>query len=139
MNVGKLLTTAAAAFVAMFVLSVLWHTIILEDYYTASTAQLARATMSIPVIAFAYVVMALVMAYMFPLGYKGGSALAEGFRFGAIVGVLIWLPTGLVYSSIWNYPMNTALIDAAWHVVEEGVGGIALAMVFARGAEASEE
>ena len=133
MNAGKLLTSAAVAFVAMFVLSYLWHEIIMADYYASNTPQLTRDEFIVPLIAAGYVVLAIVMAYMYPLGYKGGSAMVEGFRFGAVVGVLVWLSTNLVYTAIWNYPMGTALVDSAWHVVEEGIGGMAIALVFARG------
>ena len=133
MNAGKLLTSAVAAFVAMFVLSYLWHAVIMADYYAANTTELARDELIVPLIAAGYVVLAVVMAYMYPLGYKGGAPMLEGFRFGAVVGVLVWLSTGLVYTAIWNYPLSTALVDSAWHVVEEGLGGLVIAMVYARG------
>ncbi len=33
-------------------------------------------------------VIVLVMAYMYPKGYKGGAPLTEGFRFGLLVAIL---------------------------------------------------
>ena len=40
---------------------------------------------------------------------------------------------------IWNLPLPVTLVDAAWHVVENGLAGIVIAFVYGAGATASSE
>ena len=73
------------------------------------------------------------MAYMYPKmytkGYEGGTPLGEGMKFGAIIGLLWWLPTNLVLYGVTESPFSMVIVDSAWHVVEEALGGAALGLV----------
>ncbi len=132
MDVKKLLTAAAAGFVVMYVLSYLWHQVLLAETY--SLPQLQRDQPDMMPIVLAHVVLALLMAYMYPIGYKGGSPAAEGFRFGALIGLVATAPLSLIFVGVWHYPMNVALIDSAWHIIEQGLMGVAIAMIYGTGA-----
>lgn len=59
----------------------------------------------------------MLVAVIYPVGYEGGVPWREGLRFGLLMGVLFTLPGGLV------------IVDAAWHRVEQGAGGIGVALV----------
>ena len=72
------------------------------------------------------------MAYMYPKGYEGGSPIAEGLKFGAVIGLLWWFSTNLVLYGALDGPFSMVLVDGAWHVVEEGLAGIALGLVYGR-------
>jgi len=39
-------------------------------------------------IGLAYLMVGIIMAYMYPKGYEGGSPVGEGLKFGAIIGLL---------------------------------------------------
>ena len=91
MNASKL-TGAVGSFVVMFGLGGLWHTVLMADYYEAIMPTVARAEPNMVVVGFGYLITAVVMALVFPIGYKGGSGVAEGLRFGAVIGLLWWLP-----------------------------------------------
>ena len=69
----------------------------------------------------------LLMTYMYPKGYQGGYPLFEGLRFGVMVGLLISIPFNTLsyYPSIW-----TALLDIPWRMMEQGLMGIAIALVY---------
>ena len=89
-------------------------------------------------IALGSLVIAILMAYTYPIGYKGGSAVKEGFRFGALIGLIWVLPVSLIFSGAWNYPLVAVIVDSAWHIVEQGVTGIVIAMIYGTAAASSE-
>ena len=87
MNTNTLMG-AVAAFVVMFVLGVLWHTVLMAEHYESILPSVARAEPNLVRVGLGYLITALVMAGVFPIGYKGGSGVAEGLRFGAVIGLL---------------------------------------------------
>lgn len=134
MNTKKMLYAWLAGAAGMLILGILWHTVIMGDFYDTHLAAVARDVPKMPFVIFGYLVLALLMAYMFPLGYKGGSAITEGLRFGILIGLLWVLPLQLVFHGLLNIGLTGSLVDAGWHVVEQGVGGIIIAMVYGEGA-----
>lgn len=134
MDTKKMLYAWLAGAAGMIILGFLWHTVILGDFYDTHLAAVARDEPKMPFVILGYLVLALLMAYMFPLGYKGGSAVTEGLRFGILIGLLWILPLQLVFHALLNIDLTGGLVDAGWHVVEQGVGGIIIAMVYGKGA-----
>ena len=80
---GVKVTSGIAAFVVMFMLSFIWHEVLMGDYYAQILASVARAEPNLVLIGAGYLITAMVMAYVYPIGYKGGSGVGEGLRFGA--------------------------------------------------------
>ena len=72
MSGRKLVTGALVAFVVAFLLSGLWHVVLMGDYYESVTVG-GREAPLMWVIGLAYLVVGLIMAYMYPKGYEGGS------------------------------------------------------------------
>ena len=66
------------------------------------------------------------------MGYKGGSPVKEGFRFGALIGLIWILPLSMIFHGVWNLPLTGVIVDSAWHVVEEGIAGIAIGLVYGK-------
>ncbi len=132
MRASKLILAAVAAFVVMFSLSGLWHQVLLGDYYVAESAAVARPEPDLAIIALGYAILALLMAWVYPIGYKGGSAITEGARFGAVIGLLWILPWSVIISGIWQIELTIVLVDSAWHIIEQGLGGVAVAMAYGR-------
>ena len=135
MNVKQLLG-AAGAFVVMFALSGLWHQVLMGDYYAAIMPNVSRAEPNMVVIGCGYLITALVMARVFPIGYKGGSGVAEGLRFGAVIGLLWWLPANVVLSGVYETTLASALVDGVWHIAEGAAGGVVIGLLHVRGAAA---
>ena len=132
MNGQKFLLGALAAFVVGFGLSGLWHVVLLADFYESRAAGVMRQQPLFWVIGLAYLIVGLIMAYMYPKGYEGGSPASEGLKFGAIIGLLWWFPTNLVLYGVLESSFSLVIVDGAWHVVEEALAGLALAMVYGR-------
>ncbi len=131
---GVKVTSGIAAFVVMFMLSFIWHEVLMGDYYAQILASVARAEPNLVLIGAGYLITAMVMAYVYPIGYKGGSGVGEGLRFGAVIGLLWWLPANVVLAGVYETTLTSGLVDGAWHIVEGAGGGIVIGMLHARGA-----
>ena len=138
MNVKKLLLASLAGGAVTFALGWLWHTQLMGDFYSTHSAALARSEPNITLVALGSLVLGILMAYTYPIGYKGGSAVKEGFKFGALIGLIWTLPLSLIFSGIWNLPLIAALVDSGWHVVEQGLTGIVIAYIYGTAAASSE-
>ena len=40
------------------------------------------------------------------------------------------LPFSLIIYGIWNVSLSTVLVDSAWHIVEEGLAGILVGVIY---------
>ena len=138
MNAKKLILASLGGGVATFLLGYLWHMLVMGDFYTTHTAALAREEPNMLFIILGSLVLAILMAYTYPIGYKGGSAVKEGFRFGALIGLIWTLPLSLIFTGIWNYPLVAALVDSGWHIIEQGLVGIVIAFIYGTAAASSD-
>lgn len=71
---------------------------------------------------------------MYPMMNKGASAIKDGLCFGILVGLLIRVPSIVLHLGYGTGDLNFLFVDGIWHCIEEGIGGIAIAMMYARGA-----
>ena len=115
--------------VAMMLLSSLWHGLLMSDFYDAHSPTVRQVPL-MRIIGLGYFLLATLMAVIYPKGYEGGSSWLEGARFGAYMGLLFVLPRGLVlYGAEGCHTGLLVVVDAAWHVVEQGVGGVVIGLV----------
>lgn len=128
----KLLTAWIAGAVAMIVLSYIWHDLLMLDFYKDNMRLIFRLDVKFEWVVAGYVLLGLLMAYIFPLGFKGGKPINEGIRFGVLMGLVAFLPSQLVLYGLANIDLNAALVESAWHVVEQGVGGLVIALAYDR-------
>ena len=133
MSTKKCLLAWLLGFLAMFILSGIWYMLIMEEFYKTHCYISARESPLMAYIALGYVVLALLMAYLYPIGYKDGPPAREGFRFGALIGVLWILPYSLVlYGATNSGTRMLILVDTIWHIVEQGIGGIVIGTIYGR-------
>lgn len=65
----------------------------------------------------------ILLAYLFPIGYRGKTPWAEGLRFGMLMGVLVRLPWSLYAYSIADVELEGLLTHVLWTVITYGVAG----------------
>ena len=133
MDMRKFALGTAAAFVVGFALSFVWHSMLMAGVYESTSAGAARETPILWAVIAGYLLVASIMAYMYPKGYDGGSPVAEGFKFGAMIGIVWWLASQLVLYGALESTFTLVYVDGGWHIFEQGCSGIALAMVYGRG------
>ncbi len=132
MNVKKFVLAWMTAVVVALLLAFGWHFFLLGDFYRAQAEALAREEPQLVFIFVALLILYFLMALIYPIGYKGGSPVKEGFRFGALIGLIWVLPISVVDHGLYNLPLTLVIVDSAWHVVQEGLGGIVIALVYGR-------
>lgn len=132
MNLKKMLMATAAGFMVMFGLAGLWHMLLMADFYQDHTLGNQLTEPQAAYIALGYLVLALLMSYVYPVGYKGGSAVSEGLKFGLVMGLIWVLPHGLVMHGVVESSAQLLVIDSIWHLAEEGIGGIVIGLVYGK-------
>ena len=115
----------------MMVLGGLFHLVIAGDYLASQLPESAQMPGPGLVILFVLPV-TLIMAYLYPKGYEGGGPAVEGFRFGALLGLVMVIPLNVLFVSMFGVGVGAAFVDVPWHVVEQGATGAAIALVYGK-------
>ena len=136
MNSKKLIFAWLAGFVAMFALSGLWYMVLMPDYYSTQFADVSRAEPLFTWIVLGYLVVSFLLAYIYPVGYKGGSPLTEGLRFGFFMGLLIAVPAMFIAYAVNTLPLSGSMVDTIYQIVEKTVGGGVIGYVYGGSAKA---
>jgi hypothetical protein len=124
------LLLAAAAALAFLTISGALLAPILFPNGTAVFAGYERAE---PVFAFhllGWLVTAVLLAWIFPIGYRGGVAWAEGLRFGMLMGVLSGLPGVLHTYADLDAGFSVLLTVVLWQVITWGIAGALVGTVY---------
>jgi drug/metabolite transporter (DMT)-like permease len=80
----------------------------------------------------AYVLQAILLAYIYPKGYSGGKPLTEGLRFGFVMGVLIFITYAFFLYGKFKVEFTPTLLHGFMHVVETMGGGITIALIYGK-------
>jgi uncharacterized membrane protein YvlD (DUF360 family) len=129
MNYKKLIIATVVTGFSMWVISGLWHNLILANFYASETE---ASHEGIGILLIAYLILALIMSYIYPLGYKGGRPIVEGLRFGALIGLLWVFPHELAMVGAHGDSILYVFKNAVWHMVEQGIGGIIIGLIYQR-------
>lgn len=130
MPLKKLVLAAVVGGLAMWVLAGLWHELVAARFYAEETEATHEGT---GIILVAYLILGLLMAYLHGRVYRGGQPAVEGMKLGVVIGLLWVFPHELAMAGAHGEPLSYVLKNAAWHLVEQGVGGIVIALVYGRG------
>ena len=133
MNSKKLLLTFVAGFIVMFALSGLWYLVIMKGFYSEQFSDVQRPEFNMVWITVGYLIAAILLAYIYPHGYKGGPPMKEGMKFGLLMGLLMALPISLLHLGVYNVPLTGSLVDTLYQVVEKIAGGITIGLVYGKG------
>ncbi len=130
MNTKRILLAGSAAFVVMFILGGLWNAVLMVHFYERHAPANARRPeeASLLFVVIGYVLLAAFMTFLFAQSFKQRPSVPESFQFGALFGVIATLPIYLILYAIWNVSLTLMLVDSAWHLVQEGVGGVILGL-----------
>ncbi len=75
---------------------------------------------------------AILLATIYPSGYRGRSPIEEGARFGVLMALIVALPDALHKYAMINSPPADMFLPVAWSVLKYGVAGVAVALVYGR-------
>jgi hypothetical protein len=128
-NIARLLPAAGVALVFLTLCDTLLGPVLFPDG-TALFAEYRRAE---PVFAFrllGWLVTSALLAWVFPIGYRGGVAWAEGLRFGMLMGVLAGLPGVLHTYADLDVGFPVLLTAVLWQVITWGIAGALVGTVY---------
>ena len=129
MNIKKFSMAVATSFIVMSVFAWLWHEGILKSFYVKYiTSRLAEPNGLFVLLGF--LILAVIMAYIYPYVYKGGSPLKEGLRFGIVIGLLWFLPFNVLMIGVVGKSGILVVVDGIWRMVEQGAGGIVIGYIY---------
>ena len=94
----------------MMVLGGLFHLVLAGDFLSGQLP--ASATMPGPGLVVLFVLpVTLIMAYLYPKGYEGGAPTMEGFRFAALIGIIMVLPLNVLFVGMFGVAVGAAVLD----------------------------
>ena len=121
----KYIFAAAAGGASMWSLAGLWHLVLMPHFYATEAHATHEGSL---LISGAYAVLGALMAHVYPK-YVADQSLTAGIKFGALIGLLWVFPHGLVMAGAHGESVVYVFKNAAWHLVEQGVGGGVIAFV----------
>jgi hypothetical protein len=128
----RLLLAWISSFVVMFLLGGIFNGIIIRDFVATNVpAEALRTPSNMLFILFGYLLLAFLMATIYPRVFSRPSILS-GTLFGAVAGICWLLPYALVLHGVYHLPVATLLIDPAWAVLEQGLGGTLIGLIYAK-------
>jgi len=127
MNYKKILLAALVSGFGMWVTAGIWHNLIMANLYEDVHAEHD----GIGILLIAYFVLSLIMSYMYPLVYRNGKPILEGLKFGMIIGVLWVFPHELAMAGAHDGKSILYVFkNGIWHMLEQGIGGIIIGLMF---------
>ena len=123
-NQVKQIQAVFAGGLVMWIVAGLWHNLIMANLYEDVHA----THEGIGLLLVAYFILAGFMAYLYPLIYTGKKPVTDGLKFGIIIGLLWVFPHDLAMAGAHETSIIYVIKNALWHMVEQGIGGIIIAL-----------
>ena len=134
MDLKKCVFATIAAAIVMVLLAGLWYEILMKDWYAdhpGMSELILRAKPLLLYIGLGYLVLAALMAYIYPKGIEGTNKVINGLKFGALMGLLWIFPIHLVLYGVTEvFSLSVIGVDTLWHIVEQGIGGLIIALIY---------
>lgn len=129
----KLVIATLVYAVATMLIAAPWHFVLFKDLYH-SFGIYNRVEPIVPLGFLTMLIQGIVMAYIYPRYYKGGSHYKEATKFSLLMGLFLFSVSTLANAAkIEVSPMGTWLgIQAAFHVLQFVACGLALGFVYSR-------
>lgn len=130
MNIAAIRAMIAAFLsgLAMWIVAGLWHNLVLPMFDNSIEAHHEGLGMML----IAYFVLSSLMTYLYVVARKGERPILDGVKIGIVVGVLWVFPHGLTMAAAHNTSILYEVQNAGWHVIEQGTGGVVIALILGR-------
>jgi hypothetical protein len=122
------------AFLAMFVMAGLFNGLVINELVSENIeSAMLREVPNLGLIALGYALLALLMTLIYPRVVSPASySFRSGFLFGMVAGIFWLLPQALVLHGVYQFPLRDLLIDPAWALLEQGIGGAIIGLIYAK-------
>lgn len=130
-NPKNFILAVVASFAVTIGLAYVFHGMVMHSFYQEKYQHEVIFTHS-HFILLGYGLLCALMSFIYPYLYRGGIPLVEGIKFGVMIGFL-W--RGLYLLVEYGYGIidsDLVITDGAWHILEQGVTGIIIALVYGK-------
>lgn len=127
MNIKNFLILTLLSSVTMFAAGGIWHEVVMAQFYREAVHASHEGT---GIIFIACFILAAMMTWLYIHLDIGKGHLGKGFIFGTFIGLLWVFPHELAMSGAHGEPLLYVFKNATWHMVEQGLGGLVLALVY---------
>ena len=135
--VKKAVFATACASVLMFSLAGLYTGVLAQALISARVdPAVVRPVPNLPLVACGYAFLALLMALLYPkLMQRRASPALAGLSFGMMTGICWMMPYSLVLFGVYRFPYAVLPLDFAWTLVEQGIGGLVVGLIYGKSQE----
>jgi len=134
MDARKFALAAVAYIVVTFAVAASWHLLFFKDLYD-QLAIFTRKEPLIPLGIMSIIMQALVLAYLYPALYKGGSPAKEGLKFGLLIGVL--MASVAVFAEAGKQNVSSLatwlVFESVYYLLQFGVLGVIMGLIYGKG------
>ena len=128
------IVSSLVSFLAMFVLAGLFNGLVINELVTDNIdPAMLLDSPDLAMIVLGYALLALLMTRIYPRVVSRASySVRSGFLFGMVAGIFWLLPYALVLHGVYRFPLLGLLIDPAWALLEQGIGGAIVGLIHAK-------
>jgi hypothetical protein len=134
-KIARFSLAALAALAFLLVVNVVFFPFVFPD----GSPDHFRFMRAEPIAAYNFLAMliaSVLLAYVFPIGYRGRTPWAEGLRFGMLMGGLTTLPMSLHVYATAEVNFTGLLTTVLWTVITWGVAGGIIGAIYGKTLEA---
>jgi hypothetical protein len=133
MNLKKFLLATVGYIVVTFVIAAGWHLALFKDLYEA----LGIFTRKEPLIhlgVISMILQGLVLAYVYPIGYQGGSPVKEGLKFGLLMG--IFMGSNAVFAEAGKQQVSSLstwlILESVYYLLQFSLVGVVIGSIYGK-------
>jgi hypothetical protein len=131
---SKKFTLAAIGYIVVtFVIAAGWHLGLFKGVYD----ELGIFTRKEPLIhlgIFSMILQGIVFAYVYPIGYQGGSPVKEGLRFGLLMG--IFMGSSAVFAEAGKQQVSSLstwlILESVYYLLQFGLVGVVVGLIYGK-------
>ncbi len=133
MDVKRFVLAVIAYIIVTFAVAASWHLVFFKDLYD-QLAIFTRKEPLIPLGIVSIVTQALILAYLYPVIYKGGSPSREGLKFGLLIGALMASVAVFAEAGKQNVSSLTTwlVFETVYYLLQFGVLGVIIGLIYGR-------
>ena len=133
MEIKKIILATVSYVILTMAIAYPWHMMWFHDLYEGMGAY-TRPEPSIPLGMLAMLTQGIVIAYLYPFYYKGGSPILQGIKFSLIIGMVVYSVMGFAMAAkIDINPISTFLFySLIFQCIQFVITGTALGLIYGR-------
>ena len=133
MDRRKFFLAVIAYIVVTFAVAASWHLVFFKDLYD-QLGIFTRKEPLIPLGITSIVMQGLVLSYLYPIFFRGGSPLAQGLKFGLLIGVLMASIAVFAEAGKQNVSSLTTWLtfESGYYLLLFGCVGMIIGMIYGK-------